>query len=69
MSPVVWMSPAVTDAGAALLKHEALDAVARILIRDVLDVEHDVDDVLAHARIEENSCSTPSIWTEVIAAP
>ena len=49
MSPVVWMSPAVTGARTATLEHQALDAVALHLDRDVLDVEHDVDDVLADA--------------------
>ena len=49
MSPVVWMSPATTGARPAALEHEALDAIALHLDRDVLDVEHDVDDVLADA--------------------
>src|SRR5579863_7806193 len=36
-------------AGTALLEHQALDALALHLDRDVLDVEHDVDHVLADA--------------------
>ncbi len=36
-------------AGTATLEHEALDAVALHLDRDVLHVEDDVDDILAHA--------------------
>ena len=49
MSPVVWMSPAVTAPGPRRFSHEALDPVTLHLNGDVLDVEHDVDDVLAHA--------------------
>ena len=50
MSPTVWMSPAVTVPGPLLLDHHALRAVALHLDGDVLDVEHDVGHVLAHAR-------------------
>ena len=50
MSPTVWMSPAVTCAGSLLLHHHALGAFALHLDGDVLDVEDDVGDVLAHAR-------------------
>ncbi len=37
--------------------------------RNLLEVEHDVGDVLDHPGIDENSCSTPSILIAVTAAP
>ena len=50
MSPTVWMSPAVTAPGPCFFSDHALGAFALHLDRDVLDVEHDVGDVFAHAR-------------------
>ena len=73
---VTSMSPVVGDhaggdfgrAGRAEVK--PLGPLAFHLERDLLDVEHDVGDVLADARRAlENSWSTPSILIEVTAAP
>ena len=49
MSPVAWMSPALTSPGPVRLQRHALGAFALHPDRDVLDVEDDVGDVLAHA--------------------
>ena len=49
MSEPASMSPARGHARAFLLEHHALDAFGVLPQRDLLDVEDDVGDVLAHA--------------------
>jgi hypothetical protein len=44
-------------------------ALAVVAEFDLLEVQNDLDDVFEHAGRVENSCSTPRIFTEVMAAP
>ena len=69
MSPVVWMSPAVTTPGPRRFSTRRLTPSPCILTAMSLTLRTMSTTSSRTPGIDENSCSTPSTWIEVIAAP
>jgi hypothetical protein len=69
MSASSSMSRALTSPALSTRTIQRLGGVDVHLERHLLEVEDDVGRILHHAGIGENSCSTPSIFTAVTAAP
>ena len=69
MSPTVWMSPAVTVPGPCFFTTMRLGPSPCILMAMSLMLRTMSVTSSRTPAIEENSCSTPSIWTDCTAAP
>ena len=69
MSPTVWMSPALTTPGPCLRTTMRFGPSPCILMAISLMLRTMSVTSSRTPAIEENSCSTPSIWTAVTAAP
>ena len=69
MSPTVWMSPAVTVPGPCFFTTMRLGPSPCILMAMSLMLRTMSVTSSRTPGIEENSCSTPSICTDVTAAP